>query len=730
MDNSNLVLSVRLLLREVNSGRVLRIVTPDGAGHYTVLCDINDEKSWPFVETTDRIRERLSVNEPEETRLVVELDDPYSPLSLPARKNDDSAQLERDWKLIQPLVTGVTAYRVMLPDYRNHILNSCAALHGTTRQKLTRALKRYWKRGLTLDALRDDRHKCGHRGLPRTYTNKKPGRPRKDGHTGVPLTVAVRKLLNIAADYYLAAPKKRSMQDALDRIAEHFGEVHKVDSNGATVYVGISRADLPTIRQLRHQITQRSFVEVQKAKFGARDFELYKRQFTGRADQHVTGPGDEFVVDATIADVYLVSQFDRTLIVGRPTVYFVVDAFSRLIVGMYVGFEPPSWIAALVTLTNVVAPKVAWCAQYGIEITENQWPSHHLSSVLLGDKGEMISSDSGRLVDKNLVHLDNPSAWRPDLKALVETRFNMIKAKFSAFAPGFVEKDFGERGRRDYRLDSALDINDFTRILIWAVLQYNAAPIASYPTSPEMIAEGRAPTPLNLWKFGSAARSGVLRTVSIDEVRRSALPRVPASVTHQGIKFRGAFYECDTALRDDWFDKARQGRWNVSIAFDPRDSGAIWWCDGLAFEACRPRRTNPMNMKLHNMTLAERAGLENLDASNSEGEQDQHLRLRMLANQATDTIVKNAIAQKKEAMESAGIRKLSTSDIRDANSFERSAERLGVAGPGSDLAAQAEEIKPPRELPPALTGQAALNLSDASNITTRALSLSTRFNLP
>lgn len=47
----------------------------------------------------------------------------------------------------------------------------------------------------------------------------------------------------------------------------------------------------------------------------------------------VLGPGSRYEIDATIADIYLVSDSDRACIVGRPTIYFVVDVFSRMVVG-------------------------------------------------------------------------------------------------------------------------------------------------------------------------------------------------------------------------------------------------------------------------------------------------------------------------------------------------------------------------------------------------------------
>lgn len=536
--NHPIPLATRLLLREVKTGRVYRIVTPEGASHYTMLCDINDD-SWPFPEPTETVRQRLHPDAPEDTKLVVELKDPWSSTERKPRVGYDKAKLEADWTLIGPLISGETACRVMHPEFRNKILEHHAAAHGTSRQRLSRLLRRYWKRGLTQEALIDDMDRCGGAGKPKTFAGQKNGRRPKNRWPGAPLWESTKKWLNIAADWYLADPKKRTLQLALDQIAKFFGSSREVlDPQGRPITVEIDRTAQPTIRQLRYLIyTERPYSVRRRAKLGEKGFTLTGRAFNGRADQHVSGPGDSFVIDATIADIYLVSQFDRTLIVGRPTIYFAVDVYSRLIVGIYVGFEHPSWMAAMALLINVVTPKVAFCAQYGIPIREGQWPSHYLSSRVLGDKGEMMATQAGPLIVESLgVKIENAPSGRADFKAIVERRFGIVPSKFKAFVPGYVEKDFNQRGARDYRLDAALTIHEFTEMVIWSVLQCNAAPISDFPTPPDAVADGFAPTPLDLWTHGISTRSGTLRSFSIDEVRRSVLPRATATVKHTNLR--------------------------------------------------------------------------------------------------------------------------------------------------------------------------------------------------
>ncbi len=49
-------------------------------------------------------------------------------------------------------------------------------------------------------------------------------------------------------------------------------------------------------------------------------------------------------------------------------IYIIIDVFSHLITGVYVGFEGPSWIGAMEALSVAVLDKVSYCSRFGIPI--------------------------------------------------------------------------------------------------------------------------------------------------------------------------------------------------------------------------------------------------------------------------------------------------------------------------------------------------------------------------
>ena len=77
-------------------------------------------------------------------------------------------------------------------------------------------------------------------------------------------------------------------------------------------------------------------------------------------------PGTRFQIDATIADIYLVSSLDVNKVIGRPVIYAVIDVFSyryRIICRL----EGPSWIGAMMALDNMVADKVHFVNSMGLK---------------------------------------------------------------------------------------------------------------------------------------------------------------------------------------------------------------------------------------------------------------------------------------------------------------------------------------------------------------------------
>lgn len=242
------------------------------------------------------------------------------------------------------------------------------------------------------------------------------------------------------------------------------------------------------------------------------------------------------------------------MIVGRPIVYGVIDVYSRLITGIYVGLEGPSWLGAMMALDNMVMDKVEFCKQFDIAINDSQWPAHHLPEIMIADRGEFEGYSVENLINNLNIKIENTSPYRGDLKGIIERQFRTINEKIKRKAPGAIQKEYRERGDRDYRLDASLNLEEFTKIIIHLVLHHNQKIINNYPLEKEMIVEGLTATPINLWNWGIENKKGRLQTINNQNILRlNLLPKRKARITRAGIKFKGLSYGSEKAVNEQWY---------------------------------------------------------------------------------------------------------------------------------------------------------------------------------
>lgn len=453
----------------------------------------------------------------------------------------------------------------------------------------------------------------------------------------------------------------------------------------------------PTLRQLQWFIKNNySDSHITRRRNGDKNWDLHRRELLGVADGDIQGPGDRFQIDATVADVYLVSQFDRRRIVGRPIIYFVIDVWSRMIVGIYVGFEGPSWAGAMMALVNMVTPKIEFCRQYGIDIEEYDWPSHYAPRRIMGDRGELMSVQLGKNITQSLrVDIENASPGRADLKSIVERRFGIVPAKFGPFTPGYVQKDFNERGAEDYRLKAALSLHEFTEMVIYAVLEHNSAPIRDKNLPADMITDGLTTVPIDLWQWGIVNRSGCLKILTVEEVALNVMPSTPARVTANGIRLsKDVYYSCATAIREEWFSKARSREWEATMSYDPRRMECAYLRDPKlphGFEVCNLLERS---YAYHGKSLFE---IEELRLARSKveaaGENDRQAK-RILYDSKMDEVKKKAQKATEAFLDPGASKAERTVGIRDNRTQEKEIQRGAESFSLADKATQAHVPSP------------------------------------
>ncbi len=566
------LLTLNQLLEFTEDGHTERVLWFDTLDPGYVVIDILAERANPAYrrhEDVIRLQSEEAIHlRADDPFLIMVIEDQLSPAQRVIR--------DENYARIAPLL----ARQPEIFDLRKRgqIIAETVTAHGESCHSLLRLLRRYWQRGMTPNALLPDYDYCGGRGKERPATGKPRGRPPKNNEPSANVTVETRLIFKVAITKYYAMHSVFELTECYHAMLGSFFSDSVINTETSQQEL-ILRPDAPSWWQFRYWYQKDNDIfELKRRRVSPRVYDKDMRALTGTATAETIGPGSRYLIDATIADVYLVSRYFSDKIVGRPVVYVIIDVFSRMITGLHVGFEGPSWVGAMQALSNAILDKGPYCDRFGVSFSSDQWPCQGMPEAIMGDRGEMVGQMVETLIKAFAVRIENSAPYRADWKGVVEQQFRLLPARFKAYTPGYIQEDYQQRGGNDYRLDATLNIDQFTKILLVCVRYYNIQHrLKEYPLSPEMIRDRVPAVPVELWNWGIANRSGRLRQYPADLVRLSLLPHDNATVTERGIRLFGLYYSCTLAIKEHWFERARQVRnWRIVVSYDPRCMDDIW----------------------------------------------------------------------------------------------------------------------------------------------------------
>jgi putative transposase len=546
--------------------RTERVLWIDDVNTSLWAIDIYDKKAWPVLQIYEDVVLALADGR---ARIIPKAGD-NPPLISPDDKylKKHGERGKKNYLLILPLVQdgGLQIYDRQA---RGRMVAELAKLTGERKAQIYKVLRRFWQGGCTPHATLPQYYKSGQTQERQCYESKL-GRPsdetkRTGKTTGRNLTAEDKEYFRRGIKEFFKTGMTADLPDTWQRTKEKYFNLGYRELSDRTLVPILPPPDqLPTLRQFKYYYYKnRNFKAEITAISGEKAYESNNRPILGDSTLKAFGPGSIYQIDATVGDIYLRCYLNRKLIIGRPVIYIVVDVFSRMIVGFAVTLEGPNWAGAKMALENAFSDKVEFCAQFGVEITGAEWPVKGRCESLVGDNGEIASYNANSLVDPLGIGIANPPPDRPDMKGIVESRFPIIRKTAIAWMPGAVRQVRKRRGK-DYRLDALLDLNQFRRLMIECILHYNSRRIEKYRMSIQMISDQVEPTPIKMWSWGMQKLIGRLRQVDQEVLRTNLLPRGEATVTPEGIRFRGVHYTCERALQERWFERVK-GRKNKHV---------------------------------------------------------------------------------------------------------------------------------------------------------------------
>lgn len=332
---------------------------------------------------------------------------------------------------------------------------------------------------------------------------------------------------------------------------------------------GQIKEDAPSYHTFRHYFYDHRLHQLPQKIIAREGLSAYQR------DHRLTlgsGPGWRdrlgcYQMDATLADIYLVSRLDRSTVIGRPNIYLAVDTMTQLIAGVYVGLDAGE-TAVMACIAQAAGDKVAFCQHYGINITETQWPNTGIPREIITDKGrEFCGNRVEELSLRYGVVIQNLPPYRPDRKGLVEKAFDLIQGRYKPLlrGKGVIKEDAQERWAVDYRAQASLTLDEFTSVVIHSILFLNSGRLLS-----------NGLTPAQQW----LKAEDELLQVDEHELSCMGLPRTTAQMRRKGIRHRKMWYVPSDR------DLLHPGE-TYTIAYDPSDVSRIYVVLDGQYYPCR-----------------------------------------------------------------------------------------------------------------------------------------------
>lgn len=691
----------------LENGQIYTLLTSDPVVDTAVIIRVKGARALPQeVPYSQLIRDAVEID----TRETQEARAAASVHASPATVARRDLAVSR----IKPLVDDPL---ILEPGHRWRLVVARAKEVDCSPTTLISHLRRYWQGGQTDDALLANFNRSG-RCNP-AQVERRGRRSTKPGAKNFNLTEVDHENFRVVIkDYYLKENDKTTAKTSPPTIPDAVQNLHErfysyLDGNGKR-YIKAA-GEKPTQRQFERFLRKNYPVEMRlRARKGDKDFEQNSRPVLSTIAIACLGVGHIYEMDASILDAPVVSSENRADIAGRPTIYYLIDRHSRLIVGMYVGLENPCWAAALQAIFSIAEDKELLCKRLGIPYDPGDWPAHGvMPQQIYVDRGESMSREATKLGTGLSTTVTNLPSCRPDWKPLVEGNFRLTHMAIADTVPGYNAAFNADKRRTiDFGLQAALALTELESILVKAQIAHNRTIMSAYPMSLAQLAAHIEPSPTKLWNHGVVSRSGQLARFGADTLRLALLPSDDATIDENGIKINGCFYKPETVNRRTWFVEGRVSKSAVKVSYDLRRVDKIYVHDKTEPGGFFIATLTDRSIRFAGTSVAEVKALQRLEEQLKSGAKQSKSQSRLEFHEHARPITKNAIHLKNEAMK--GVSKTGRrKNTKTARAAERDLERNRVVPiaptPPAITAA-------PAAAPPAVSATGAPEKSVTNNV--------------
>lgn len=287
------------------------------------------------------------------------------------------------------------------------------------------------------------------------------------------------------------------------------------------------------------------------------------RIFRSKLKHHITKkPLEAAEIDHTKLDLFVIDD-DAHIPLGRPWLTICIDRHTRCILGIYIGFEPPSYLTVGKCLKHAFMPKVDLKEQY--PDISNDWNAYGVMEELYVDNGLEFHSIS---LEKacfafgvEIIYTPRKTPW---FKGKIERFNSTINKGVSHGIPGTTFSNIFEKDDYDPAKHAVVRLSTLREIVhMWIADYYhqkphrgleNISPAVMWDTSikPEDIAMAHNPAEIDM----------LLGKAVLDK-----------TVTHKGIEINNLLYNSVELIQ---LRRLRGDTFKVEIRVDESDVGHIY----------------------------------------------------------------------------------------------------------------------------------------------------------
>lgn len=438
----------------------------------------------------------------------------------------------------------------------------------------------------------------------------------------------------------------------------------------------LSRFNVPSKPTLYRRIHKIPVYDRVAARFG---WDRAQQQFpSGMPVRHVRYPFERVELDHTPVDIQVVDE-NGNMVSRKIWATFLIDCFTRMIVGFYISFDAPSRKSVVAALKHALKSKSYVKQVYpGIK---SEYPCMGVCAQIVVDNGrELHSLDAKRVIAELNINFQYCPRKRPNFKGKIERFIKRFNYELIHSLPGTTFANYLAKG--DYKGKPVLSFEDLVAVIHhWIIDDYHNASHDGLDGD----------TPLNVWNKNRHAFSAPVLFDSIDRLDQLMWTEFDSTIQTSGIaKYN---LKWNSKALQDLARKHGRGT-KVTVKLDEDNLHAVWvkvpGTDELIKATCtREEYARNLSLRAHQMVW------KNLRAEHGDRKNFTEPTL-LVVRAALDQSVANAIQRAKAGRRGHG--KVSASSSAEVMASKIPAEAHDKPNQGASVVPSEVTIIVPADL--------------------------------